>query len=111
MTKSKLEVYEDVLKILTNSFMTLDAIAFAGNMDCQLLSKKIDQLMDYGLVEKTTCKQKSVYSLTSRGEAIFKTLTLTKRLKKLQASIVSAPVETESVQAYQGEAWKTKRKL
>lgn len=109
MTKSKLEIYEDVLKILSNSFMTLDAIAFAGNMDCVLLSKKLDFLIEYGLVEQTKCKQKSVYSLTSRGEAVFKTLMLTRRLKKLQASITSATVEAQPVHI-QGEAWKAKRK-
>jgi predicted transcriptional regulator len=111
MTKSKLEVYEDVLKILSNKHLTLDAIAFQGNMDCILLSKKLDSLIEYGLVEQAKCNQKTLYVLTCRGEAIFKTLTLTKRLAKLQAEIVNTAVETQPVQAFQGEAWKAKRKL
>ncbi len=111
MTKSKLELYEDVLKILSVKPLTLDAIAFEGNMDCMLLHKKIDYLIEYGLVEQVKCKGKVLYNLTYRGGAIFKTLTLTKRLAKLQADIANVNVEAQPVQAFQGDAWRAKRKL
>jgi predicted transcriptional regulator len=112
MTRSKLEFYEDVLKALSNKPLTLDAIAFTGNMDCIVLRKKLDFLLENGLVaEIENCKGKIVYNLTNRGEGVFKTLTLTKRLEKLQADILSASVvEKEPVQAVQGETWKTRHK-
>jgi predicted transcriptional regulator len=109
MTRSKLEFYEDVLKALLNKQLTLDAIAFEGNMDCMLLRQKIDFLMENGLVEELMCKKKTVFALTSRGEAVLKTLMLTKRLAKLHAEITAA-VETQPVHAVQGEAWKTRSK-
>jgi predicted transcriptional regulator len=110
MTKSKLEVYEDVLQILSDKALSIDAIAFEGNMDCTLLNKKLDLLLEYGIVEKVKCKGKTVYSLTYRGSAIYKTLMLTKRLERLQANIAAGNVEIQPVQAFQAEAaWKAKR--
>jgi predicted transcriptional regulator len=110
MTKSKLEVYEDVLKILIGKPLSIDAIAFEGNMDCTLLNKKLDFLLEYGIVEKVKCKGKTVYSLTYRGSAIYKTLVLTKRLERLQANIAADVIETPAVQAQAEAAWKAKRK-
>ena len=108
--RSKLEFYGDVLKILLNKHLTLDAIAFEGNMDCTLLKEKIEFLLETGLVnELETCKGKTVYSLTNRGEAVFKTLTLTKRLEKLQSEVVTAFIESQPVHAVQGEAWKARK--
>ncbi len=110
MTKSKLEVYEDVLKILLAKPLTLDAIAFEGNMDCMLLSKKLDFLLEYGLVEQVEYKGKTVYALTCRGQATYKTLKLTKRLERLHADIANVTVEAQPVHACPEEVWKAKRK-
>jgi predicted transcriptional regulator len=110
-TRSKLEFYEDVLEALSHKQQTLDAIAFDGNMDCMLLRQKMDFLLENGLVEELQCKNKNLFALTSRGEAVLKTLTLTKRIAKLQAKIVAAAIEKEPVQAIQGEVWKTKRRM
>lgn len=109
-TKSKLESYEDVLKILSNKHLPLDVIAFEGNLDCTLLRQKIDFLLENGLVEEFEYRGKNVYTLTNRGEAVFKTLTLAKRLEKLQADITVAALETQPVHAVQGDAWKARRK-
>ena len=109
-TKSKLESYQDVLKVLSNKHLTLDVIAFEGNMDCTLLRQKIDFLMENGLIEELERKGKTIYTLTSRGESVFKTLTLTKQLEKLQTDIAIAALEPQPVHAVQGEAWKAKRK-
>jgi predicted transcriptional regulator len=110
MTKSKLEVYQDVLKILSNRHLTLDAIAFEGNMDCMLLREKLDFLLENSIVEEVEYKEKTVFTLTYRGESIFKTLTLTKQLEKLQATITNPEEEVQPVHAYPSEAWKARRK-
>jgi predicted transcriptional regulator len=110
VTKSKLEVYEDVLRILSAKPLTLDGIAFEGNMDCMLLQQKMNFLLEHGLVEEVTFKEKTVYLLTSRGAAVFKTLTLTKRLEDLQSNIAGT-VESLPVQAFPSENGKPKRKL
>jgi len=110
MKKSKLEAYEDILQILSDKALTLDAIAFEGNMDCGLLHQRIMFLLQNELVEEKVNEKKTFYALTNRGSAVLKTLTLTKRLEKLQSTIVNVDREVTEVKALQ-ESWKTKRKL
>jgi predicted transcriptional regulator len=87
MQKSKLELYEDVLRALDDKPSTVDNIAYQCNMDCVALRQRLDFLVKNGLVEEENCKEKTVYALTRRGLAIFKTLTITRRLEKLQTTI------------------------
>jgi predicted transcriptional regulator len=87
MRRSKLELYEDVLNALAKKPLTVDSIAYECNMDCVALRQRLDFLIKNGLVEEKNCKKKTVYTLTKRGLAIFKTLTITKRLEKLQTTI------------------------
>jgi len=87
MQKSKLELYEDVLRALNDKPSTVDNIAYQCNMDCVALRQRLDFLVKNGLVVEEDCNKKTVYALTRRGLAIFKTLTITKRLEKLQTTI------------------------
>ena len=87
MQKSKLELYEDVLRALDDKPSTVDNIAYQCNMDCVALRQRLDFLVKNGLVVEEDCNKKTVYALTRRGLAIFKTLTITKRLEKLQTTI------------------------
>jgi predicted transcriptional regulator len=84
MRRSKLELYEDVLSALVNRSLTVDAIAYDCNMDCIALCQRLKFLIKNGLVEEKKYANKITYTLTRRGGAIFKTLALTKSLKKLQ---------------------------
>ena len=87
MQRSKLELYEEILYALVNKRMTVDAIAYACNMDCVALRKRLEFLLQQGLVEEKTFRNVTCYILTRRGLAIFKTLALTKRLEKLQTTM------------------------
>ena len=87
MPRSRLELYEDVLHVLAEKPLTVDAIAYACSMDCVALRQRLDFLMQQNLVEERASQQKTYYALTRRGLAIYKTLALTKRLEKLQTSI------------------------
>ena len=87
MRKSKLESYEEILAALVDKYLSLDSLAFECNMDCVAVNERLDFLMKNRLVEKNHCDKKILYSLTTRGEAIHKTLAITKRLNKLKASI------------------------
>jgi predicted transcriptional regulator len=111
VAKSKLEIYEAVLRILSVEPLTLDIIAFEGNMDCMLLREKLDFLVEHDLVELVSCKGRTAYIITCRGAAIYKSLTLTKRLAKLQTNLETATHEIQPVHAFPAEAWKAKRKL
>jgi predicted transcriptional regulator len=90
MQKSKLELYEEILQTLVNKTATVDAIAYACNMDCVALRKRLEFLLQQGLVEEKNFKKVTCYTLTRRGLAIFKTLALTKRLQKMQTAIKQA---------------------
>lgn len=89
MRKSKLERYEEVLSTLFDKYQSVDSIAWECNMGCATATKLIDFLEKNGLVEKNNRYSKVLYSLTTRGEAVYKTLTITKRLNKLKASMKS----------------------
>jgi predicted transcriptional regulator len=84
MRRSKLELYEDILSSLANRSLTVDAIAYACNTDCTVLFQRLKFLMKNDLVEERKYANKTRYTLTRRGMAIFKTLALTRTLKKLQ---------------------------
>jgi predicted transcriptional regulator len=87
MRRSKLELYEDILKALVNKALTVDSIAYACNMDCVALRQRLNFLMQSGLVEERIYAKKTRFALTQRGLAIFKTLVLTKSLEKLQTNM------------------------
>jgi predicted transcriptional regulator len=110
MRKSKLELYEDILNTLTNKQLTIDAIAYACNMDCVLLLQRIDFMIKNGLIEVGENQKKIVYTLTSRGLAISKTLVITKRLEKLQTNGEKLENEMQEIQAISELADKRKRK-
>jgi len=86
MRRSKLELYEDILHALVKKPLTVDSIAYECNMDCVALRQRLDFLVKNGLVEEENYKKKTLYALTKRGLSIFKTLTITRRLKKLQTT-------------------------
>jgi predicted transcriptional regulator len=84
MRRSKLELYENVLHALVKKHLTIDSIAYECNMDCVALRQRLNFLAKNGLVEEENYKKKTLYALTKRGLSIFKTLTITRRLEKLQ---------------------------
>ena len=87
MQRSKLELYEDILTALVDRRLTVDAIAYACNMDCIALRQRLAFLLKSGMVEEKTYRKQTRYALTRRGLAIYKTLTITRRLEKLQTTI------------------------
>jgi predicted transcriptional regulator len=87
MRRSKLESYEDILQVLVRKPLTIDSIAYYTNMDCIVLQQRLDFLMISELVEKRAHKKKMFYAITRRGATVLRTLNLTKRLEKLEATI------------------------
>ena len=87
MRRSKLELYEHILTALADKRLTVDAIAYACNMDCIALRQRLDFLVENDMVEEKNYKKRKRYALTRRGLAIFKTLNITRRLERLQTTI------------------------
>ncbi len=93
MRRSKLEAHEDILDALSQTPLTLDSLAYKCKMDCFLLNKRLEFLLKNSLVEEAYINKKLLYQLTRRGVAIQKTLSITKRLEKLQTR-TNTPIQT-----------------
>ena len=87
MHKSKLELHEEILSALVDQNLSVDNLAFLCNIDCATVKELLDFLEKNQLVENNHSYTKVLYSLTEKGEAVYKTLTKAKRLNKLKESI------------------------
>jgi len=89
MRRSKLESYEDILGALVKKPLTIDGIAYKTSMDCNSLRKRLDYLIKYSLVEERISSKKTLYAITERGVAVFKTLDFQKYLEMVADTIMA----------------------
>ena len=87
MRRSKLRCYEDIICVIYNKEKTVDEIAFNLNMDCLALQTKLKFLLENNLVEKINDNRVMLFGLTKRGFAIFKTISISRKLAKFQTNI------------------------
>jgi predicted transcriptional regulator len=87
MRRSKLESYEAILEALVKEPLNIDKIAYGTNIDCTVLARHLDFLIKNGLVEQRQSNRKTLYAITERGMAVFKTLNFQKYLEKVTASL------------------------
>jgi len=85
--KSKLESYEDMLGALVKKPLTMDRIAYETSMDCSVLRKRLDFLIENGLIKERSSGKRTLYAITERGVAVFKTLNFQKYLEKVVNAI------------------------
>ena len=111
MRRSKLELYEEILTTLADKHLTVDAIAYACNMECFALRQRLEFLTKNGLVEKRHYEKKTRYALTRRGLAIYKTLALTKHLEKLQTNMkeINEALQATSLSGYNAEKGRSEK--
>jgi len=81
--RSKLESYEAVLEALVKKPLSIDRVAYETGMDCNVLNRRLDFLIENGLVEERPLPRKTLYAITERGVAVFKTLNFRKYLEKV----------------------------
>ena len=106
MRRSKLMLYEEILCSLHNNSKTIDEIAYYVNMDCLALRTRLEFLLKNRLVEEKIYKKNTLFALTKRGLAIYKTLTITRQLKKLQNNIQKIHKAQESIQFFTAQELK-----
>jgi predicted transcriptional regulator len=87
MRKSKLESYEEILGALIKKPLGIDSIAYETSMECSILKRRLDFLIKNGLVEERDSGRKTLYAITERGVAVFKTLNFQKYLEKMVNTI------------------------
>jgi len=74
MRRSKLEMYVDVLKVLSQRGpLKLTHIMYKANVNCKVLKEYLDFLVGHGLVEERIVgKQRVIYATTQRGVTVLK---------------------------------------
>jgi predicted transcriptional regulator len=74
MRRSKLEMYIDILKVLSQRGpLKLTHIMYKANVNCSVLKKYLDFLIQQNLVEERTAgKKRVVYAITQKGITVLK---------------------------------------
>jgi len=83
MRRSKLESYEAILEALIKKPLTTDSIAYETDMSCVVIKQRLDSLLKNNLVEERDSDEETVYAITEKGMAVFKTLNFQKYLEKV----------------------------
>jgi predicted transcriptional regulator len=107
MTRSKLERYLSILEVLVPRPSRFDKISYEVKTDIATLKQHLDFLILHKLVEERPSKKgKSVFAVTERGLAVFKTLRAQKYLQKLR-SIMPVVEEADEIQSLLSKASST----
>jgi len=74
MRRSKLEMYIDILKVLSrHGPLKLTHIMYKANVNCSVLKQYLEFLIKQNLVEERTVgKKRIVYAITDRGRTVLK---------------------------------------
>lgn len=89
MRRSKLESYEAILEALVKEPQPIDHIAYETDIDCTVINKRLVFLIENGLVEERPLPDNTMFAITERGMAVFKTLNFRKYLEKISNSLSS----------------------
>ncbi len=75
MRRSKLEMYIDILDVLTTRGpLKLTHVMYKANVNCSVLKEHLDFLIKHELVEERSVgKKRVVFAVTNRGRTIIKT--------------------------------------
>ncbi|MDH7477916.1 MAG: winged helix-turn-helix domain-containing protein, partial [Candidatus Bathyarchaeota archaeon] len=63
------------------------SIAYETDMECSVLERRLEFLIKNGLVEERNSGRKTLYAITERGVAVFKTLNFQRYLEKVVSNI------------------------
>jgi predicted transcriptional regulator len=80
-------MYETILEALAKKPLTIDRIAYTADVDCTVVSKYIDFLLENGLVEKRMHRTKLLYAVTKRGLTVFRTLDRQRCLERISDTL------------------------
>lgn len=89
MRRSRLETYEAILGALMKKPLAVDRIAYETDIDCAVVNQRLSFLMENGLVEERLLPKKTLYAITERGVAVFKTLNFNKYLEKVSSALTA----------------------
>lgn len=99
MHRSKLESYEAILEALVRKPLAIDRIAYETGMDCSMLNRRLSFLVENGLIEERSLPKKTLYAVTERGVAVFKTLNFRRYLGKISDTLSAIDDAMQSIPA------------
>ena len=100
MRRSKLEMYVDILKVLSQRGpLKLTHIMYKANLNCSALSEYLEFLLKQGLVEERTVKKsRTVYAVTQHGltvQVLQRTNASTTNLRRKQKTNTSTLLDAK----------------
>jgi predicted transcriptional regulator len=95
MRRSKLESYEQILKALAKKPLTIDRLAYETNIDCAILKQRLDFMIGNGLTNERQVGKKALVTVSERGIAVLRALSIQKRLDKVRSTIMNLDETTE----------------
>ncbi len=96
MQKPLLESYECILAALVGKPLTFRILTYRSGLNNALLAKRLDFLVENGLIEERASDNRKIYAITEKGVAVFKALSFEKYIRQLGGTI---QVVDEALQA------------
>lgn len=72
--KSKLEIYLDILRVVARGAGKPTIMVYAVNVSRKLLSKMLENLEEWGLIEQRKTKGHSIFLITEKGKRVLNKL-------------------------------------
>ncbi len=93
MRRSKLEMYVDILQVLSlKGPLKLTHIMYKSNVNCKVLKDQLDFLLQNGLVEeRSQRKDRVVYAITQKGTKTLKAFREIKQIFPIEKEIRQSP--------------------
>jgi predicted transcriptional regulator len=89
MRKSKLELYQEILERLKGKQLSLDCLSFESGMDCAALRRRVDFLIQNGLVKEKVLKTGSRFAISAKGLAVLKALDLQRHFDVVRTTVMA----------------------
>ncbi len=85
MRRSKLEIYLDILNVLSSGPLKITHIMYKSNINCNILKVSLDFLIKNRLVEERVIKKvRVVYALSEKGLSALKVFSELKQVLQIE---------------------------
>lgn len=89
MRKSKLELYQEILEGLKGKPLSLECLSYETGMDCIVLRRRIDFLMNNGLVKERTLTRETSFVVSPKGMAVLKALDVQRHFEAVKTAVIA----------------------
>jgi predicted transcriptional regulator len=87
MSKSKLEICESILNILSTEASSIDRLSYETDLDCNTVKDNLRFLVKNGLVEERGLGSITLHVLTEKGHGVLRALNFQKYVAKVKKTI------------------------